>query len=339
MLFFFFNDTAPTEIYTLSLHDALPISFGAEEDKMGIRGSSTIQIFFDNAEIPVENLLGERNTGFKIALYILNLGRIKLAAATTGASKATISASVQYANERKQFGTAIANFGAIKNKLAEMVIRTFATESLTYRASQNIDDAIESLIAEGMDKGRASIEGIRQYAIEASISKVFGSEALDFVVDEGVQIFGGMGYSAETVVERAYRDSRINRIFEGTNEINRMVAVGELLKRGMNGEIDLLAPAKAVGKELMGIPDFGSTSMDYFETKHKIIVNFKKAILMVAGAALQKYTTAFQNEQEIMMNIADMLIYTYAAESTLLRVEKLAGMYNEIGRAAGRERV
>ena len=304
-------------------------TFGAEEDKMGIRGSSTIQIFFDNAEIPVENLLGERNTGFKIALYILNLGRIKLAAATTGASKATISASVQYANERKQFGTAIANFGAIKNKLAEMVIRTFATESLTYRASQNIDDAIESLIAEGMDKGRASIEGIRQYAIEASISKVFGSEALDFVVDEGVQIFGGMGYSAETVVERAYRDSRINRIFEGTNEINRMVAVGELLKRGMNGEIDLLAPAKAVGKELMGIPDFGSTSMDYFETKHKIIVNFKKAILMVAGAALQKYTTAFQNEQEIMMNIADMLIYTYAAESTLLRVEKLAGMYND----------
>jgi hypothetical protein len=180
-----------------------------------------------------------------------------------------------------------------------------------------------------MDKGRASIEGIRQYAIEASISKVFGSEALDYVVDEGVQIYGGMGYSAETVVERAYRDSRINRIFEGTNEINRMVAVGELVKRGMKGEIDLLTPAKAVGKELMGIPDFGSTSMDYFETKHKLIVNFKKAILMVAGAALQKYTTTFQNEQEIMMNIADMLMYTYAAESTLLRVEKLSDMYDE----------
>ncbi len=304
-------------------------TFGAEEDKMGIRGSSTIQIFFDNAEIPVENLLGDRNGGFKIALYILNLGRIKLAAATTGASKATIDASVQYATERKQFGMAIANFGAIKTKLAEMVIRTFATESLTYRASQNIDDAIESLIAEGMDKGRAGIEGIRQFAIEASIAKVFGSEALDFVVDEGVQIYGGMGYSAETVVERAYRDSRINRIFEGTNEINRMVAVGELLKRGMKGEIDLLNPAKAVAKELMGIPDFGSTSMDYFEAKHKTILNFKKAILMVAGAALQKYTTTFQNEQEIMLNIADMLMHTYAAESTLLRVEKLAGMYDE----------
>jgi len=309
--------------------DTPGFTFGAEEDKMGIRGSSTIQIFFDNAKIPVENLLGERNQGFKIALYILNLGRIKLAAATTGAAKATIDASVQYATERKQFGTAIANFGAIKTKLAEMVIRTFATESLTYRASQNIDDAIEQLIADGMDKGRASIEGIRQFAIEASMAKVYGSEALDFVVDEGVQIYGGMGYSAETVVERAYRDSRINRIFEGTNEINRMVAVGELLKRGMKGEIDLLTPAKAVAKELMGIPDFGSTTMDYFETKHKLIVNFKKAILMVAGAALQKYTTTFQNEQEIMLNIADMLMHTYAAESTLLRVEKLAGMYDE----------
>ena len=304
-------------------------TFGAEEDKMGIRGSSTIQIFFDNAEIPVENLLGERNAGFKIALYILNLGRIKLAAATTGAAKATIDASVQYATERKQFGTEIANFGAIKTKLAEMVIRTFANESLTYRASQNIDDAIESLIADGMDKGRASIEGIRQFAIEASIAKVYGSEALDYVVDEGVQIYGGMGYSAETVVERAYRDSRINRIFEGTNEINRMVAVGELLKRGMKGELDLLTPAKQVAGELMGIPDFGSPSMDYFEEKHKQIVNFKKSILMVAGAALQKYAAEFQNEQEIMMNVADMLMNTYAAESTLLRVEKLSKKYDE----------
>lgn len=304
-------------------------TFGAEEDKMGIRGSSTIQLFFDNAKIPAENLLGERNSGFKIALYILNLGRIKLAAATVGASKATIDTSVQYALERKQFNMPIAKFGAIKHKLAEMVIRTFVNESLTYRASQNIDDAIESLIADGMDKGRASIEGIRQYAIEASIAKVFGSEALDFVVDEGVQIHGGMGYSAETSVERAYRDSRINRIFEGTNEINRMVAVGELLKRGMKGEIDLLSPAKEVAKELMGIPDFGSPSMDYFADKHKLIVNFKKSILMVAGAALQKYTDKFQNEQEIMMNVADMLMYTYAAESLLLRVEKLSTLYDE----------
>jgi alkylation response protein AidB-like acyl-CoA dehydrogenase len=304
-------------------------TFGAEEDKMGIRGSSTVQIFFDNAKVPAENLLGERNSGFKIALYILNLGRIKLGAAAAGASKATIDLAVQYANERKQFGTTITNFGAIKYKLAEMVIRTFASESLTYRASQNIDDAIDALVADGMDIGRASIEGIRQFAIEASISKVYGSESLDYVVDEAVQIHGGMGYSAETMVERAYRDSRINRIFEGTNEINRMVAVGELLKRGMKGELDLLTPAKAVAGELMGIPDFGSTTTDYFEAKHKLIVNFKKSILMVAGAALQKYGANFQHEQEIMMNVADMLMYTYAAESTLLRVEKLSTMYDE----------
>jgi len=305
------------------------ITIGAEEDKMGIRGSSTVQVFFDNVKVPAENLLGERDGGFKIALYILNLGRIKLAGASIGASKATIDVSVQYANERKQFGTAIANFGAIKHKLAEMVIRTFVDESLTYRASQNIDDAIDAYIADGMVKGRASIEGLRQYAIEASIAKVFGSEVLDFVVDEAVQIHGGMGYSAETLVERAYRDSRINRIFEGTNEINRMVIVGELLKRGMKGELDLLGPAKAVAGELMGIPDFGSTSTDYFEAKHKMIVNFKKTILMVAGAALQKFTTSFQNEQEIMINIADMLMNTYGAESTLLRVEKLSGLYDD----------
>ncbi len=304
-------------------------TIGEEEDKMGIRGSSTTQIFFDNVKIPAENLLGERNQGFKIALYILNLGRIKLAGACAGAAKSTIDISVQYANERKQFGTTITNFGAIKYKLAEMVIRTFANESLTYRASQNIDDAIDALVADGMDKGRAMVEGLRQYAIEASIAKVFGSEALDYVVDEGVQIHGGMGYSAEMLVERAYRDSRINRIFEGTNEINRMVTIGEMLKRGMKGEIDLLTPAKAVAAELMGIPDFGSTSMDYFEGHHKVIANFKKSILMVAGAALQKFTDKIQNEQEILMNVSDMLMYTYAAESMMLRIEKLNGMYDE----------
>jgi len=304
-------------------------TIGEEEDKMGIRGSSTTQIFFDNVKIPVENLLGKQNEGFKIALYILNLGRIKLAGACAGAAKSTIDISVQYANERKQFGTTITNFGAIKYKLAEMVIRTFANESLTYRASQNIDDAIEALVAGGMDKGRAMVEGLRQYAIEASIAKVFGSEALDYVVDEGVQIHGGMGYSAEMLVERAYRDSRINRIFEGTNEINRMVTIGEMLKRGMKGEIDLLTPAKAVAAELMGIPDFGSTSMDYFEGHHKVIANFKKSILMVAGAALQKFTDKIQNEQEILMNVSDMLMYTYAAESMMLRIEKLNGMYDE----------
>ncbi len=305
------------------------LSIGADEEKMGIKGSSTVQLYMDDVKVPVGNMLGEQNGGFKIALNILNLGRIKLSGATVGAAKGTISHSVSYAMERKQFGKPIASFGAIKHKLAEMVIRTFTAESLTYRASQNIDDAIQSLIADGMDKGKATIEGIRQYAIEAAIAKVSGSESLDFVVDEGVQIYGGMGYSAETPVERAYRDSRINRIFEGTNEINRMLSVGELIKRGMKGEIDLLTPAKSVAKELLAIPDFGAPSLEYFEARHKIIVNFKKAILMVAGASLQKFMEKFADEQEIIMNLADMLISTYSAESLLLRVEKLAESYSE----------
>ncbi len=300
------------------------ITIGADEEKMGIKGSSTVQVYFDNVVIPAKNLLGEQNGGFKIALNILNLGRIKLSGAAVGACKGTINLALDYANERKQFGTAIANFGAIKYKLGEMAIRTFASESLTYRASQNIDDAIQSYMEQGMDKGKATVEGIRQYAIEASIAKVFGSEVLDYVTDEGVQIYGGMGYSAETAVERAYRDSRINRIFEGTNEINRMVIVGELLKRAMKGEIDLLTPAKAVGAELMGIPDFGSVTTDYYESKKKLVVNFKKAILMVAGAAIQKYMDKFADEQEILMALADMIILTYAAESSLLRTEKLS---------------
>lgn len=305
------------------------ITIGADEEKMGIRGSSTVQVYFDNAVIPAENLLGERNGGFKIALNILNLGRIKLSAAAIGGCKGTIDHALHYANERKQFSTLISSFGAIKWKLGEMAIRTFASESLTYRASQNIEDAIHSFIEQGMDKGKATVEGIRQYAIEASIAKVFGSEVLDYVVDEGVQIYGGMGYSAETPVERAYRDARINRIFEGTNEINRMVIVGELLKRAMKGEIDLLTPAKAVGAELMGIPDFGSLSTDYFETKKKMVVNFKKSILMVAGSAIQKYMDKFADEQEIMMALADMIILTYAAESSLLRTEKLCETFSE----------
>ena len=302
------------------------VTAGPDEEKMGIKGSSTVQIYLENVKVPVENLLGERDAGFKIALNILNLGRIKLSGATIGAKKATINVSLNYANERKQFGKTIAQFPALKSKLGEMAIRTFASESLTYRASQNIEDSIQGFIEEGMEKGKATVEGMRQFAIEASIAKIFGSEALDFVVDEGVQIYGGMGYSAETPVERAYRDSRINRIFEGTNEINRMVIVGELLKRAMKGEFDLLTPAKEVAKELMGIPDFGSLTTDYYETYQKVIVNFKKAVLMVAGAAVQKYMQNFADEQEILMNVADMIIQTYAAESTLLRVQKLESL-------------
>ncbi len=305
------------------------VTLGAEEDKMGIRGSSTVQVYYENVKVPAENLLGERNEGFKIALNILNLGRLKLGGGTVGAAKAVVTSAIGYANERKQFKTPIAQFGAIKYKIAEMAIRTFAAESLIYRASQYIDDAIDGYIAGGMDKGKAALEGLRQYAIEASIAKVYGSEILDYVVDEGVQIYGGMGYSAETDVERAYRDSRINRIFEGTNEINRMVMVGELLKRAMNGEINILGPAMEVGKVLTGIPDFGDTTQDYFELQKKAVINLKKSILMVAGAAAQKYKDKLQNEQELLFAAADMLMLTYAAESFMLRVEKIQNLKGE----------
>ena len=305
------------------------VVIGADEVKMGIQGSSTTQIYFNDVMVPVENMLGERNGGFKIALYILNLGRIKLGAAVIGGAKGILSNSINYANERKQFGKAISSFGAIQFKLAEMAIKIFAGVSINYRASQNIDDEKEALIASGMQKDKAAIEAIRQYAIEASIAKVFDSEVLDYVADEGVQIYGGMGYSAETPVEKAYRDSRINRIFEGTNEINRMVIVGEILKRAFKGEIDLLNPAKEVAKELMGIPDFGGGSMDYFEEKKKYIKNFKKSILMISGAALQKFGAKLNDEQELLFNAANMLIWTYAAESMMLRIEKLSKMYDE----------
>ncbi len=305
------------------------VILGAEEEKMGIKGSSTVQVYYNDVKIPVENLLGKRNGGFKIALNILNIGRIKLGGACIGAAKGVITSSVTYANERKQFKTPIAQFGAIKHKLAEMAIRVFACESLIYRASQNIEDATQQYIDEGMDKNAASLEGLRQYAIESSIAKVYSSEVLDYVVDEGVQIYGGIGYSAETDVERAYRDSRINRIFEGTNEINRMVMVGELLKRAFKGEIDIIRPATEVGKELMGIPDFGDTTQDYFELKKKAIKNFKKAILMVSGSAAQKYMDKLQDEQELLFVAADMLMFTYAAESFMLRVEKLENIRGE----------
>jgi alkylation response protein AidB-like acyl-CoA dehydrogenase len=302
---------------------------GADEEKMGIKGSSTVQMYFNDVMVPVENMLGERNSGFKIALYILNLGRIKLGAAVIGGAKGILDNSLNYANERKQFGKKISEFTAIQHKLAEMAIQIFAGASLTYRASQNIDDEKEALIADGMQKDKAYVEAIRQYAVEASIAKVFDSEVLDFVADEGVQIYGGMGYSAETPVEKAYRDARINRIFEGTNEINRMVIVGEILKRAFKGEIDLLNPAKEVAKELMGIPDFGEASMDYFEEKKKYLLNFKKAVLMISGAALQKFGAKLNDEQELLFNAADMLIGIYAAESMMLRVEKLSEKYDE----------
>lgn len=305
------------------------ISLNPEEKKMGIKGSSTRQVFFNNCNVPVENLLGEREGGFKIAVNILNIGRIKLAAGTTGGAKAVIDQSVKYANERVQFGKPIANYGAIKHKLAWMATNTYALESATYRCSRNIEDAIHALQESGMDKAKAMLKGVEQYATEAAILKVAGSEICDNVIDEGVQIYGGMGYSEEAPMARAYRDSRINRIFEGTNEINRMLTVDMLMKRAMKGELDLMGPAMKVADELMSVPDFSEPDDSLFAQEKNYVRNFKKAVLMVAGSAAQKLMLKLADEQEILINIADMCIETYLAESVLLRTEKLVKMRGE----------
>jgi len=306
------------------------ITMNEEERKMGIKGSSTRQVFFNDCKVPVENQLYEREKGFKIAVNILNIGRIKLGASAFGASKQIVSQAVRYSNERKQFGTAIANFGAIKHKLANMASYTYASESAAYRAGQNIDDAYDSLVAGGMDTAEAKLKSVEQFAIECAIIKVHGSEVLDYVADEGVQVYGGMGFSAEAPMDRAYRDARINRIFEGTNEINRMLTIDMMLKRAMKGELDLLGPAQAVAKELTAIPDFGADDdSGVFAAEKKVLQNMKKAGLMVSGAAVQKLMQNLKDEQEILMNLADMLIQIYIAESTILRTEKLIGVRGE----------
>ncbi|MCE7063026.1 acyl-CoA dehydrogenase family protein [Dyadobacter sp. CY343] len=306
------------------------ITMNEPEHKMGIKGSDTRQIFFNDCEVPVENMLSERGNGFKIAVNILNIGRIKLAAAALGGAKKVAEQAINYANERKQFGTSIANFGAIKHKIAEMAVGMYATESAAYRVGQNIDDLITAFQAKGMSDSEAKLKALEELAIECAIMKVHGSEVLDFVVDEGVQIFGGMGFSADAPMDRAYRDSRINRIFEGTNEINRMLVVDMLLKRAMKGQLDLMGPAAAVGKEIMSIPDFGADEEEtLFAKEKKVVRNLKKAVLMVAGAAVQKFMMKLSEEQEIIMSLADMVIEIYVAESVLLRVEKRIGLLGE----------
>ena len=305
------------------------ITMNPEEKKLGIKGSSTRQIFFNDCAVPVENMLSQRENGFKIAVNILNIGRIKLGAATIGSARSVISTAVVYANQREQFNLPISKFGAIRYKLAEMAIRLFATESAAYRAGQNIDDVFDLLVAEGMEESKAKLKAVEQFAIECAIIKVWCSEMLDYVVDEGVQIYGGMGYSAEAPMERAYRDSRINRIFEGTNEVNRLLIVDMLLKRAMKGELDLMGPAQEVANELMSIPEFGVQEDGPFAAEKKIIRNLKKVGLLVAGAAVQKFMLSLSKEQEILMNIADIVGYVYIAESVLLRAEKLNHMKGE----------
>ncbi|QDK83327.1 acyl-CoA dehydrogenase [Spirosoma sp. KCTC 42546] len=303
------------------------ITMNEPEHKMGIKGSDTRQIFFNDVKVPVENLLSERGNGFKIAVNILNIGRIKLGIAAIGGSKEVLNNAIRYSNERKQFKTAISQFGAIKHKLAEMALKIYASETASYRAGQNIDDLIEDFKGQGMEDGQAKLKALEQFAIECAIMKVHGSEVLDYVVDEGVQVYGGMGYSADAPMDRSYRDARINRIFEGTNEINRMLVVDMMLKRAMKGELDLMGPAMAVAKEIMSIPDFGSDEEEgLFIAEKKVLKNLKKAALMVSGAAVQKFMMTLSNEQEILMNVADMAIEVYVAESVLLRVEKLIGI-------------
>jgi alkylation response protein AidB-like acyl-CoA dehydrogenase len=309
--------------------DSEGITLNAEEKKMGIKGSSTRQVFYNNVKVPVENMLSDRENGFKIALNILNIGRIKLSIGTTGAAKETLSVAVKYANDREQFGRPIAKYGAIRNKIGKMAVSIFASESANYRAAQNIDDAIKALVDGGMTKEEATLKGIEQFAPECALLKVVGSDCLDLVVDEGVQIHGGMGYSAETLVERAYRDARINKIFEGTNEINRLLLVNMILKKGMKGELDLMGPAMKVAEELMSVPSFEEGEVGLFATQKKSLEGFKKAILMVAGSAIQKLMATMAKEQEILMNNADMIIDTYLAESIMLRVEKLVSMKGE----------
>ncbi|HCF02830.1 acyl-CoA dehydrogenase family protein [Flavobacterium sp.] len=306
------------------------ISFGEEEHKLGIRASSTRQVFFNETKVPVENMLSERGNGFKIAMNALNVGRIKLAAACLDAQRRVTSNAISYANDRVQFNTPIASFGAIRAKLAEMATSTYAGESATYRAAQDIETRIKIREAEGVSHQEAELKGVEEFAIECSILKVAVSEDVQNCADEGIQVYGGMGFSEDTPMESAWRDARIARIYEGTNEINRMLSVGMLIKKAMKGQVDLLGPAMKVQEELMGIPSFDTPDYsELFSEEKEMIGKLKKAFLMVAGGAIQKFGTDLEAHQQLLMAAADMLIEIYMAESTVLRTEKLAKKQGE----------
>lgn len=306
------------------------ISLGEEEKKLGIHSSSTRQVFFNETRVPVENMLSERGNGFKIAMNALNVGRIKLAGACLDAQRRVISESVKYANERVQFGTPIANFGAIQSKLAEMATSAYAGESASYRAAKDIENRIEIRQTDGAPHQEAELKGVEEFAIECSILKVAASEDLQNCTDEGIQIFGGMGFSADAPMESAWRDARITRIYEGTNEINRMLAVGMLIKKAMKGHVDLLGPAMKVADELTGIPSFDKPDYsELFAEEKEMIRKLKKVFLMVAGSAVQKFGPQLEDHQQLLLASADILIEIYMAESTILRTEKNAKRFGE----------
>ncbi len=313
------------------------ISMGEEEKKLGIHSSSTRQVFFNETKVPAENLLAERGDGFKIAMNVLNIGRIKLAGACLDAQRRVIDGSVKYANDRVQFNTPIAKFGAIKLKLAEMATAAYAGESAVYRASKNIEDRIALRIEEGNSHAEAELKSVEEYAIECSILKVACSEDIQHCSDEGIQIFGGMGFSADAPMESAWRDARIPRIYEGTNEINRMLAVGMLVKKAMKGHVDLLGPATAVGQELTGIPSMDKPDYsELFAEEKEILQNLKKIFLMVAGSAVQKFGAELEEHQQLLLASADILIEIYMAESAILRTEKNA---NKLGKETQKEQI
>ena len=305
------------------------VSLGAEEKKMGIKGSSTCQVFFENVKVPVENVLGLKGKGHRIAFNILNVGRIKLAAGAIGGTKIISTNSIKYANERKQFGKSISSFAIIQHKLAEQAIRTWVNESAIYRASYDIKLKEESLLEEGKPMNEALLAGAEEFSIECAILKVHGSECLDYVIDEGVQIMGGMGYSEETPMAATYRDARINRIFEGTNEINRMLSVDQVFRRTLKGKLDLMSAAKAVQKEIMSMPSFDENSNGYTLSREKKIVrNLKKVFMLVAGASVQHFMQKFEDEQEMLVYLSDIMADIYLSESAMLRCEKII---NKVG--------
>ncbi|MDG1246268.1 MAG: acyl-CoA dehydrogenase family protein [Polaribacter sp.] len=307
------------------------ITLGEEERKLGIRASSTRQVFFSDTLVPAENMLSVRGGGFKIAVNALNVGRIKLAAACIDSQRRVTETALQYATERRQFKTPIADFGAIKAKLAEMATNTYAGEAASYRAAKDIEDRIAMRLEGGNTHQEAELKGVEEYAIECSILKVTVSEDVQACADEGIQIFGGMGFSEEAPMEAAWRDSRISRIYEGTNEINKMLSVGMLIKKAMKGHLDLLGPATAVADELMGIPSFDTPDFsELFAEEKEMIGKLKKVFLMVAGAAIQKFGTELDQHQQLLMAAANILNEIYMAESTLLRAEKNAKRFGEV---------